>query len=410
MLETLIRHLDMVRLTLGTVLLAVLVSGCVGIIGDDPDDGLTQNQRTARNLFTTKAYPVLKANCEGCHSNLAGADFLKGATPLEIYAGLKAFQPAQISLIDAAKSRLVTKAEHSGPAFSTTAKMGATETDYEVMLEWLRAEQRAAGDGSGSGSDGGPVYILTGKITPVVCTGARAACTKNEISLQGIRPDKTGIDAKVTFLYEVLSASNSAYLVDLKLVGGPEGAYVLSPLFLGYKAGTTSPTIDGDAFYDVEANAPANMTVSIGNGFAGLTDITALGDGGVVNELAMSFQVIDKYKPDGTTPDMSICKQLANYTANVKPLLQTNCANCHGVAAGNTGAKGKLLFDAANDAATCKQAKANAIDLNNIPNTALFLAPKPGAGGHPFKFGSAAAAVPYETAVTNWLTAEKNSP
>jgi hypothetical protein len=410
MLETLIRHLDMVRLTLGALLLAVLASGCVGIIGDDPDDGQTANQRKARELFIGKAYPVMMAACGGCHIALANADFLKGANPLEVYTGIKSFSPAQINFIDSAKSRIVTKAEHSGPAFSVTAKMGQTDSDYEIMLEWLRAEQRASGDGSGGGSGGtgsGPVYILSSKIKPMVCTGNRAQCPVNEISLQGIRPDKTGIEAKVTFLYEVLPGSNSPYLANMQLVGGPEGAYIESPLFLGYVAGSTKPAVDGDTFYDLKVNTAANMPKVIGSGFAGLTGIVALDAAQQPNEIAMSFQVIDKYKPENVTTDPSICKSTATFVTGVKPILAASCANCHGVAAGNAGAKGNMLFNAADDAASCQQAKANAADLNNIPAQAIFVAPKPGASNHPFKLANSAA---WETAVTTWLTAEKNSP
>jgi hypothetical protein len=410
MLETLIRHLDMVRLTLGVVVAAALLSGCVGIIGDEPSDGLTVNQRKARGLFVEKAYPLMITECGGCHISLANADFLKGASALEVYAGFKEFNPPLINFIDSSKSRIVTKAEHNGPAFSTNAKAGEVDSDYEKMLEWLRAEQRASGDpvgGDGSGSDsGGPRYILTQKITPVVCSGNRATCTVNELPLQGIRPDGTGIDAKVTFLYEVLGTSNAPYLANLQLVGGPDGAYIESPLFLGYVAGSDTPKLDGDTFYDVKVNVAAGASKTIGSGFAGLTGLPALSDAGTPNQIAMSFQIIDKYKPEGGATDPTVCKQLANFTTNVLPILTGNCNGCHGQASNNAGAKGNLLISGDN-AATCQQAKANAPDLNNITAAPIFVAPKPGASNHPFKLANSAA---WEAAITNWLTAEKNSP
>jgi hypothetical protein len=409
MLETLIRHLDMVRLTLGALVVATVFSGCVGIIGDEQSDGLTANQRKARNQFTSKAYAVLVDQCASCHATLQNADFMRGATPLETYDVIKSFDPALLSPIDGTKARLITKGEHSGPAFNTNTKTGQVQSDYETVLDWLRAEQKAFGDvGTGSGSGSGAVtYILSGKITPTVCTTTRASCPVNEITLQGIRPDKSGVDAKVTFIYEVLAASNAPYLVNLQLVGGAEGAYIESPLFLGYVAGSDKPTVDGDAFYGIKTNVAAGKALSIGGGFAGLTDLKATGEGGVVNQIAMSFQVIDKYKPENIPTDPSVCKQVASFVTNVKPILTASCAGCHGVAAGNAGAKGNLLFDPANDAATCQQAKRNASDLTNIPTTGIFLAPKPGANGHPFKLNPSTA---WETAVTTWLTAEKNSP
>ena len=408
MLETLIRHLDMVRLTLGTLLFAALLSGCVGIIGDDPDDGLSPSQRKARELFTTKALPILQMHCGGCHVTTANVDFLRGASPLEIYETIKNFEPAQINYIDSTKSRIVTKAEHSGPAFQAVARMGETDSDYEVMLEWLRAEQRAGnGDGGGSGGPGDPTYILTGKIRPTVCAGTRANCTPNEFTLQGIRPDKTGIDAKVTFLYEVLETSNTPYLANLSLTGAAEGAYIESPLFLGYEAGKTAPVVDGDTFYDVKVNVPANMTLSIGSGFAGLTDIKALDETMQPNELAMSFQVIDKYKPEGGGPDPSVCKAVASWVTNVKPILLASCGNCHNAGSGNGGARGNMTITPADDMGSCQETKRNASDLTNIPLTAIFIAPKPGASNHPFKLPNSAA---WEQAVTTWLTAEKNAP
>ncbi len=407
MLETLIRHLDMVRLTLGTVLLAVMMTGCVGIIGDDPDDGLTPNQRKARDLFTSKALPIMEASCTTCHATTANVDFLKGASPLEIYETIKNFQPQQLNYIDAAKSRLITKGDHSGPAFQAVPRMGELDSDYEVILEWLRAEQRAGGDSDGGDGGDGPKYIVTGKIRPTVCAGTRADCTVNEFPLTTVNLDGTGVDAKITFLYEVLESSNAPYLANLKLVGGAEGGYVESPLFLGYEAGSTAPTVDGDTFFDIKANVMPNMESVIGSGFAGLTDIKAKDEAGMINELAMSFQVVGKYKPEGGTPDPTICKAVASFVTNVKPILLQSCGNCHNDTAGNGGAKGNMTITPANDMASCQQAKANASNLNNIPATAIFIAPKPGASGHPFKLPNSAA---WEQAVTTWLTEEKNAP
>ncbi len=411
MLETLIRHLDMVRLTLGAVTAAVLFSGCVGFIGDPSDDGLTTNQRKARDLFVSKALPVMVTGCgsEGCHG-AAVVPFLAGKSALDIYDVVKGFNPVLINTIDGAKSRLLTKGEHSGPAFSTAAREGQSSSDFEIVLEWLRAEQRAAGDAPPGQT--GPTYIVSEKIRPVVCTGNRAACTPNKISLRGIRPDKTGVEADIEFLYEVLPASNTPYLVNLRLVGGPQGAYIESPIFLGYTAGKTSPTIDGDTFFDTKVNVPASMTKSIGSGYAGLTGIEALDAARQPNEIAMSFQIIDNYRPENQPTDPSTCKQLANWQTNVKPIMSARCsAGCHISTSANMTAKASMTIDAGNDAATCQQAKRAASNLNNIPSTALYNAPRMGvAAGHDFKFAVAADQTAWETAVTTWLTAEKNSP
>src|SRR5437868_4176147 len=53
MLETLFRHLDMVRLSVGAILVLTLVS-CTGLI-DGGSDGLSPQQRTAAKLWKESA-------------------------------------------------------------------------------------------------------------------------------------------------------------------------------------------------------------------------------------------------------------------------------------------------------------------------------------------------------------------
>lgn len=417
MLETLIRHLDMVKLTLGAVAMAAALSGCYGNL-DNPDDGLTENQRKARTLFVQRAYDSLMNACgaSNCHGQ-AVVPFLAGDGVLNVYTTVTEFKPELISKIDALKSRLLTKGPHSGPEFSTTAREGQVASDYETVLEWLRAEQRAAGDvgNDGSGS-GGVSYIVTKKITPVECTNAnRTLCQVNSLSLEGVRPDGTGISgAKVEFLYEVLQGANAPYLVNLRLVGGPEGAYIESPIFLGYEAGKATPTVDGDTFFDVKINAPATMIRTIGPGYAGLTDIKARGDNGTgpINEFAMSFTVVDKYRPDNTPVNPNACKQLAMFQAMMKPRLTTSCNGCHVSTSGNAGARGAMTLYAADDATSCQQVKTLGGNLNNITASSIYNAPRVGAlASHgDFKFTVAADQTAWENAVTTWLTAERNSP
>ena len=65
MLETLCRHLDMVRLSAAGVLMIALV-GCTGLV-DGGSDGLTPQQRTARQKFQQEAAPILHQDCVTCH-------------------------------------------------------------------------------------------------------------------------------------------------------------------------------------------------------------------------------------------------------------------------------------------------------------------------------------------------------
>ena len=82
MLETLVRQLNMVRLSLGAIALLSLV-GCTGLI-DDNSDGLSQEERTAQRLWIEKAAPVLMTGCVACHNgSRPGVGFLAGAGELE---------------------------------------------------------------------------------------------------------------------------------------------------------------------------------------------------------------------------------------------------------------------------------------------------------------------------------------
>lgn len=415
MLETLVRHLHMVKLTLGAVAMATVLAGCYGLL-DNPDDGLTDNQRKARTLFTQRAYEVMMTACgsAGCHGQSV-VPFLAGDGVLNVYKTVTEFKPELISKIDALKSRLLTKGPHSGPEFSAIAREGQIASDYETVLEWLRAEQRAAGDSDGSGSgSGGVTYILTPKIVPQECTGNRAACPVNSLLLDSVRPDGTGVaGAKVEFLYEVLQGANAPYIVNLRLVGGPEGAYIESPIFLGYEPDKDTPTVDGDTFFDVKVNTPAGMTKTIGAGYAGLTDIKARSvAGGPLNEFAMSFSVVDKYRPDNTPVNPSACKQLAMYQAMMKPTLTARCNGCHVSTSGNGNARGSMTLYTADDATSCQQVKTLGGNLNNITASSIYNAPRMGAlASHAdFKFTVAQDQTNWENAVTTWLTAERNSP
>src|SRR5262245_30927745 len=88
MLDTLLRHLPMVRLSVGA-LAALLFLGCSGLI-DDTDGNITPEEKLARQLFVQKAKPVFEvASCNSCHT---GSDptvaFLAGENPMKVRATL----------------------------------------------------------------------------------------------------------------------------------------------------------------------------------------------------------------------------------------------------------------------------------------------------------------------------------
>src|SRR4051812_5701470 len=98
MLETLVRHLTMVRLTLGASLLAMI--GCTGLIDAPPPT----KAEIARQVWIDKALPALRAvetNCLVCHGGASPRpmeEFLVGADDLAIRDTLMKFDPSVLSL------------------------------------------------------------------------------------------------------------------------------------------------------------------------------------------------------------------------------------------------------------------------------------------------------------------------
>src|SRR5512143_2724379 len=82
MLDTLLRHLPMVRLSLGAMAALTLI-GCSGLIDGGQGTAITPEEKAARQLYVSKAEPIFDSACASCHS---GSDptvaFLAGADPM----------------------------------------------------------------------------------------------------------------------------------------------------------------------------------------------------------------------------------------------------------------------------------------------------------------------------------------
>src|SRR5262249_31798739 len=118
MLDTLLRHLDMVRLSAGvTAAIATFaLTGCAGLIGGDGDSILTPEQKLAQQKWLETALPVFKQNCVQCHT---GSDpttaFLMATSDLGMRQALLDFDPQVVNLEAPDSSRVLTKGAHAGP-------------------------------------------------------------------------------------------------------------------------------------------------------------------------------------------------------------------------------------------------------------------------------------------------------
>lgn len=405
MLETLVKHLDMVRLSAGAAaIIAMVATGCVGSIaqpgGDDQGSNgpLTPEQAMAKDAWEHEAYPELNNSCAGCHNgNMPGAPaFLAGAgspdeaAVLMVRDTLIAFTPAVVNLDAVASSRILTKGLHSGPALLADQNT--------KILDWLtkeKAAQMSTGDQ--------PPTLETAPFSIVPCTGGNAGdptCPINHVPLDSVG----GTGAEISFVAQRLG--QGIYVNELTLVGGAMGVYIEHPLFVSHPAGQDNPVPDSlDRYFDVKLDLMPGSTAQLDGGTAAFVnfDATAM--------ISIIFRVVDHYRPDDTTPDTTGCKKLDVFKTSAQAALQSNCAAaCH--AGANPGAKGALDMTGMNatDDPTiqlaCNQAR-TAINLTAPDQSGFFIEPNPGnATNHPFKFPSAAAYNTFHDTLNTWVTAE----
>ena len=400
MLDILLRHLDMVRLTVGVAALLTLV-GCDGLI-DDTNPNITPEEQYARELFLTKAKPVFDSYCISCHAGLyPEVAFIAGTDALSQRQTILGFDPAVINLDALESSRVLTKGAHSGPSL--------TAAQASDLLEWLTQEREAAG--AAGGLD--PI-LATALFTPLLCTGGQPgepSCPINYVDLLPLVEGWAG--AQIKFVAQPLS--QDLYLTNLAVVPGAEGVYIEHPLFVSYPPGADTQYVPDtlDRFFNVKINImPGGVAEPIAGGTAAFINFTP------TNQLAIHFKVIDRYRPDegGGGGTMQVgCRQLASFKTNARGPLQTNCASCH-ANAGNAGARGAMDLTgiAAADDPTlqgvCDQARTR-INFTDTNQSGFFIAPNPAVTtNHPFKFGQVQANFDaFKAAVDVWVQVEKTS-
>lgn len=398
MLDTLLRHLPMVRLSVGA-LAALLLVGCSGLI-DAGDDNVSAEEQLARQLFVQKAKPVLDNNCAACHS---GSDptvaFLQGADPMDIRGKLLASD--YVNLEATQSSRLLTKGAHSGPAL--------TAAQASDLLEWLAAERDAAGV-AGTVDTG----LETQPFTPVLCTGGNPGdptCPITYVDITNLVDGWAG--AKIRFVAQPLS--QDLYVTNLALEGGPEGVYIEHPLFVSWPIEGDPIPDTLDRFFNVKMNLAAGaMPSQISGGTAAFINFAP------TNQLTIHFKVVDRFRPDdggggGGGMTATGCKSLAQFKTSARAPLQTSCGGCH-ANAGNANARGAmdLVGIGATDDATlqnvCNQARTR-INFQDTNASGFYIAPNPAMGtNHPFKFGTQALFDTFKAAVDVWVQAEKTAP
>ncbi len=404
MLETLVRHLDMVRLTIAACALFVLV-GCTGLIDGGGSGGLTPEQTQARKVWLEKALPVLTANCLQCHNgSRANLGFVEGTTDVGRRDTLLAYAPAVVNLEAPSSSRLLTKGIHEGP------QLDAIQTSD--LLEWVQAEFDALPDDTDPG-----VVLETEKFIPQLCTAGLAGdptCPINTVALDAVGDGVVG--GKITFVVQALGSG--LYVTNLKLVPGAAGAFIEHPLFVSWPADEAlPPTFDKiDRFFSVKMNLETTATPEeqqIGGGTAAFVGFNS----GPMDRLAIHFKAAKPFQVEtGTEPPPGSlgCKKLAEFKAAAQGPLNTDCRSCHGGQNPNaTSAMNITGLDGADDAMiqlACNQVRTR-VNFQTIDQSGIFLATVPGNGNHPFTFnGNVGAHDAFKAALNPWIVAERDAP
>lgn len=412
MLDTLMRHLDMVRLSAAAA--AVVLMGCTGLIsGDDTSSGgggnLTPEEQVARQKFKDDAYPIFSTVCAACHVAM-DPTFLKGDGGKEdedaMRAALLAWTPAVVNLDAPQSSRVLVKGSHAGPPLDATQS--------SAILGWIQAEKDAAGATSQE------VVIQTAKFTPLLCTGGTAGdvsgCTTggNCCPINIVKLDSNGLaGAEIDFVAQPLSSD--LYLSDIYLKGAADGVYMEHPLFVSYPA-TGTPIPDTlDRFFSVKMNLAQATTTPVCPGPS--CDHIGAGAAAFVgfapsNQLSISFKVLEAYHPDAGMPPASTgCGTMgfASFKTNVQPMLQGCQQQCHG--GNNAGAKNAMDLSglaSTTDNTTCLQVRIH-VNFQTVAQSGVLLAPQAGQDtAHPFKLSTTSnpTIANFQTALNTWIGVE----
>lgn len=404
MLETLVRHLDMVRLTVAASMLAMI--GCTGLIDAPPPNAA----ETARQKWVESALPALRsieANCITCHGGPAAREkvgFLLGDDDLAIRQALMDFDPPVLTLDAPQSSRLLTKGQHEGPPLVGNLK--------SAVQDWIEAEKEAANVAAGGGG-GGTLSLRTQDHTIALCTAGvppATTCPVNTIDLDDLGNGQGIPGAKLSFVAQ--GVGTGLYLNQLKLVPGPMGAFIEHPLFVSVPADPKDKAIPDtfDRFFNTKMNLMMNAGVDqqqIAGGTAAFVNFPPN------NKIAVFFKSGKPFQPDGPGPGMQTgCKVPAQFEA-VRNQFAGNCATagCHATAGSNAQSAVDMTgVGAANAMNACNQIRLR-VNFTDINQSGIFVATTPGNNNHPFTFGgNQTTFTNFRTAVTNWIIAERDAP
>jgi hypothetical protein len=354
-------------------------TGDAGPAGDAPMMGGGDPEA----FFADNVEAMLERRCGGCHgAGRSAPDFLRPDP--DVRTTLLGY-PALVDLESPRTSRLLTKGEHSGPAFTTS--------EASTVLSWLELE-------ASSGTTPPDRELAT---SPVVVREGF-----NQIPL-----DALGMPA--SSIHFVASRVGSGLFLDsVQLAAGPMGARLEHPVFVTWIDGEPNPD-PVDRFAGMTITVEPNSSSPFDSGTLSLTSHPegallsihfdaagpTMGGGGGTGTDAGTTDA-------GTGPSPDGCMELEAFRDNAVPALTASCTRCHG--GGNASAtSGMDMRGIGSDTDATALMGCNQI-LGRIsptsPSTSgLFTQPAPGSG-HPFTFGTTGELERFRGAVLTWFEME----
>lgn len=365
------------------ILIAMLASGgCLGSALNNSGDGGSGNggggggnvdmAPDVVGKFYSDVAPILTPACGGCHGvtgqpapafMLAMPDMLQN---LLQYPGIIGPTPE--------KSRLYAKGQHEGPAF--------TPDQAPVIADWINFY-----NANKPMTDGGAAAA------PTIAPFTPQMGATNTIDLAAL--DATLAGMKLTFSAKMIGAEQIELSNITLAPSASTGVHVMHPLFVVWDENLDPHPDPVDSFSNVDETVFAGQTAPLGPG----TLIMPYKAGELLNVVFTRIEAKMGSADGGTVTG---CKATAMFVQNVKPILQqSGCANnCHTAAANTAG----LNWATTPDDALCALAL-HEVDLTTPANSKMLKEPNPASNpDHPNKINPFTA---YQTAVTNWINAEK---
>ena len=370
--------------------LVALLAGCnagsISMAGNDTDAGPSGDTAgsSARDVFEARVQPLLAATCASCHAAGTGAPIFLAPDP-DVYTSVTGW-PALVNRRDPGSSRLLTKGEHAGPAW--------TGAQAAIIRGWLDVEAMES-------VDDGPAVIVTEPHALV--PGA------NRISLEPLGIPATALD----FIAEETPAG--WYLSEVRVLAGPMGARLVHPVLIQWDGAIATADV-ADRFSGVEVHADPYTAQPLGGGTASLV--------GVPSEVRLSFS-FDEAGPlvapptdgdagvpggDGGTGGLGGCRSVAMFTEHAQPQFAASCVTCHGgrVATARSALDMSEMFDPAADAQerACNQILGRIVRSDPAASN-IFSQPDPSVDNdHDFHFDDGSAFESFRSAVLRWFATE----